>query len=67
MVNKTNVTNGTRVEVVVNFSTRIGSVIKIQKNGLVVVLADAVYQEKTGRRLYAAQRFTVDPKHVRLV
>jgi uncharacterized protein (AIM24 family) len=55
---------GTKVELVVNGSTRTGVIVKVQKNGKIVVAAEALYQERTGRRLYAAQRFTVEPSHV---
>lgn len=60
----TNFEIGTRVGFVAG-TTREGSVVKVQKNGRIVVLAEAVYQEKTGRRLYAEQRFTLEPSDVR--
>jgi len=58
MTNTTAIETGTRVTAVVNFTTRVGSVVKIQKNGKIVVLADEV-RNAAGRRLYAAQRFTL--------
>lgn len=56
-------TVGERVTMVVNFSTRRGTIEKVQKNGRIVVRADEVFNDR-GRRLYAAQRFTLDPAEV---
>jgi hypothetical protein len=59
-------TPGTRVRFVMNFLTRVGSVVRVQKDGRVIVLADEVVGDK-GRRVYASQRFTVDAQALALV
>jgi hypothetical protein len=62
MVNE--MTVGANVKAIINGTTRTGTIIKVQKNGRIVMQAEAVYQERTGRRLYSAQRFTVEPQHL---
>jgi hypothetical protein len=56
---------GATLTLVINFTTRVCRVIAHRKNGNVVVLAEPVYQETTGRRLYAEQRFTIYPEEIR--
>jgi len=53
-----------KLTLVINGTTRDCRVVELRKNGSFVVLAEPVFQEATGRRLYAAQRFRMRPEEV---